>query len=172
MPFQLTHFQCVCINMSSKEQEGRKKRKASKHANSQRASGLTWGAWLVIITVPWICSPVGKHYLAHGKKGEVLDFIVHCSCCYTRHDCGVVSGGVVLCLTLVLFSPWSWITTRLCWVFFLISCKLNEKIQNPHDYLVIQYPQKVGQKSTRKTWFEKISSCFFSHHIKIYNKKI
>lgn len=36
--------------------------------------GLSWGARLVIITLPWICSPVGKHYLAHGRREEAFRF--------------------------------------------------------------------------------------------------
>lgn len=51
-------------------------RRGGKQANQPASErhGLSRGAWLVIITVPWICSPVGKHYLAHGRNEEAFRF--------------------------------------------------------------------------------------------------
>lgn len=96
MPFQLTHFQCVCINMSSNEEE--KSRWACKQP--VKSPGWVWGAWLVIITTPWACSPMGKHYLAHiARRSNELYSVLQLLWLW----------GFVLCLRCV----WSLITVHL-----------------------------------------------------------
>lgn len=57
----------------------RTRRKADKQANSQWKPGMSWGARLVIITMPWICRPTGKHYLAHGVQERKTR--MYCSYC-------------------------------------------------------------------------------------------
>lgn len=110
MPFQLTHFQCFYTNMSSKEQEVRGEKKADKQANSQWKPGLSWRAWLVIITMPWICSPTGKHYLAHRaqeKRAGAMFYIpppLYSMCGYVR---------LVLGLRCIVSTLWSLINIYL-----------------------------------------------------------
>lgn len=86
----------------------RRRKKADKQANSQWKLGLSCGAWLVIITMPWICRPTGKHNLAHGAKKKKDGAIK-----YTAVTVCVVMGSFVLCLRCNVSSPWSLITIYL-----------------------------------------------------------
>lgn len=104
MPFQLTHFRCFYINMSSKEQK-----KADKQVNSQWKTALSRGARLVIITVPWICRPIGRHYAADGGRKRKTDTLrgLFCTVLYCMHGLVCISQSPQSFISIYLFGSFS-----------------------------------------------------------------
>lgn len=90
--------------------ERRRKKQMSMQTASEKP-GLSWGAWLVILTMPWVCSPMGKHYLAHiARQSNEIYSILQL----------VWLWGFVLCRRCV----WSLITVHLfsyCGSFIFLS---------------------------------------------------